>query len=135
MACAALVGGLGVHHLAGKLPDGNAVLRQVGLAATGVGEQDLALVAHDQGHGQDLRGIAVVFVAGIPCVFVDALCGKAPAQKPARLLHAQIAVQYARRIADDGEGERHALRSLSHRAGGRAHHARQPHTAQPGQGL
>ena len=38
MACAALVGGLGVHHLASELPDGNAVLRQVGLAAAGVGE-------------------------------------------------------------------------------------------------
>ena len=38
MACAALVGGLGVHYLAGKFPDGNAVLRQVGLAAAGVGE-------------------------------------------------------------------------------------------------
>ncbi len=38
VACAALVGGLGVHHLAGKFPDGNAVLRQVGLAAAGVGE-------------------------------------------------------------------------------------------------
>ena len=38
VACAALVGSLGVHYLAGKLPDGNAVLRQVGLAAAGVGE-------------------------------------------------------------------------------------------------
>ena len=43
VACAALVGGFRMDHLAGKLPDGNAVLRQVGLAAAGVGEQNLAL--------------------------------------------------------------------------------------------
>ncbi len=49
VACAALVGSLGVHYLAGKLPDGNAVLRQVGLAAAGVGEQNFALVARRSG--------------------------------------------------------------------------------------
>ena len=118
MACAALVGSLGVHYLAGKLPDGNAVLRQVGLAAAGVGEQDFALVAHDQGHGQDLRSIAVVVITGIPGTFVDALGRKAPAQKPACLLHSQIAVQHTRRIADDGEGKLFPLCSLGHCAGG-----------------
>ena len=117
MACAALVGSLGVHYLAGKLPDGNAVLRQVGLAAAGVGEQDLALVAYDQGHGQNLWGIAVVVITGIPGTFVDALGRKAPAQKPACLLHSQIAVQHTRRIADDGEGKLLPLRSLGHRTG------------------
>ena len=71
--CTPLVLGHGAHHLAGDLPDGGAVLGQVGLAAAGVGEQDPALMAHHQRQRQQLRGAGVVAVALLSGGFVDAL--------------------------------------------------------------
>ena len=91
--CTPLILGHGAHHLAGDLADGGAVLRQVGLAAAGVGKQDLTHVAHHQRQRQLLRSIAVVAVALLFGRFVDALGRKAPAQDAAGLFYAKVAVQ------------------------------------------
>lgn len=133
--CTPLVLGHGAHHLAGDLPDGGAVLGQVGLAAAGVGEQDPALMAHHQRQRQQLRGAGVVAVALLSGGFVDALGRKAPAQDAPGLLHAQVAVQHPRRVADEREGKLGSLGGFCHRAGRRVHHAGQTHAAQSGQGL
>ena len=87
--CTPLVLGHGAHHLAGNLADGGAVLRQVGLAAAGVGKQDLTHVAHHQRQRQLLWSIAVVAVALLFGRFVDALGRKAPAQDAAGLFYAK----------------------------------------------
>ena len=133
--CTPLVLGHGAHHLAGDLADGGAVLRQVGLAAAGVGKQDLTHVAHHQRQRQLLRSIAVVAVALLFGRFVDALGRKAPAQDAAGLFYAKVAVQHPRRVADEGEGKLGPLCGLCHHAGRGTHHAGQPHAAQSGQGL
>ena len=85
--------------------DGGAVFGQVGLAAAGMGEQDPAHRAHHQRQRQDLRGRLVVVITGIFGGLVDLLGREAPAQQAAGLLYAQVAVQYARAVADDRKGE------------------------------